>query len=162
MPQSAFFSAGVVIHAVARHGRRCGRVFVKRPRCEICVRETLGQSHRPSQWILKLAALSCFFESPSCSRPKCFAPKSNFFAVSCAMASASARDHFNLHAHLPGAVAMVALASSRGGSNSGNTANKLPLPVAFSARHAQRTKATRRKFVHRLFNFGFHLPRIGR
>ena len=57
---------------------------------------------------------------------------------------------------------MVALASSRGGSNSGNTPTKLPVAVALGARHAQRAKAARREFVDRLVDGGLHLPGVGR
>ena len=57
---------------------------------------------------------------------------------------------------------MVALASSRGGSNRGNTPKKLPLAFSLGPRHAQRTEAARREFVDRLLDGGLHLPGIGR
>ena len=57
---------------------------------------------------------------------------------------------------------MVALASSRGGSNKRQHTEKLPWPVSVGPRHAQRTKAARREFVDRLVDGGFHLPGIGR
>ena len=86
---------------------------------------------------------------------------SNFLAVSLAMASASPVTILTF-TPIASAVAMVALASSRGGSNSGNTPKKLPLAVALGPRHAQRTKAARREFVDRLLDGGLHLPGIGR
>ena len=81
-------------------------------------------------------------------------PIPSFLAVSWAMASASPVTILTF-TPIARAVAMVALASSRGGSNRGNTPRNLPLALPLGPRHAQRTEAARREFVDRLLDGGF-------
>ena len=69
-------------------------------------------------------------------------------AVSSAMASASPVTIFT-STPICRAVAMVALASLRGGSKSGSTPRNCHAPVAFGSGDAERSKATRRELVHR-------------
>ena len=57
---------------------------------------------------------------------------------------------------------MVALASSRGGSNRGSTPTKFHGPVPFGPGHAQRTEASCREPVDCRVDLRLHLRRVGR
>ena len=85
----------------------------------------------------------------------------NFLAVSWAMASCVARDHLDLHTHLPrGRDGGLGIFPRR--IEQGQHTEKLPLPFSLGARHAQRTKAARSEFVDRLVDGGLNLSGVGR
>ena len=72
-----------------------------------------------------------------------------------------ARNHLDLHAHLPrGRDGCLGIFPRR--IEQGQHAKKLPLAFSLGPRHAQRTEAARREFVDRLLDGGLHLPGIGR
>src|ERR1022692_2815787 len=73
------------------------------------------------------SAVSCFFASPRLAASRIFVPISNFLAVSLAIARASPVTILTF-TPIASAVAIVTLASSRGGSNSGNTPRNCHCP----------------------------------
>ena len=72
-----------------------------------------------------------------------------------------ARNHLDVHAHLPGARdGCLGLLARR--IEQGQHANKLPLAFLIGPGHAQGTEAACRKFVDRLLDGGLYLTGIGR
>ena len=83
---------------------------------------------------------------------------SSFLAVSLAMASASPVTILIL-TPIVSAVAMVALASSRGGSNRGNTPTNCHGPSPSARATPSDAKAARREVVHGFLDGALHLRR---
>ena len=88
------------------------------------------------------SADSCFFESPSVLASRIFVPIPNVLAVSLAMASASPVTIL-IFTPMVSAVAIVAFASSRGGSNMGNTPRNChgPSPSARATPNERKPRA---------------------
>ena len=147
-----------VVHAVAGHADDVAALLQDIDDVELVFGEDLGEAVGLSRWTRPPPRSRAVFESPRLAASRMFVPMPSFLAVSLAMASASPVTIL-IFTPICRAVAMVALASSRGGSNRGSTPSKLPVAVAVGPRHAQRAKAARREFVDRLVDGGLHLRR---
>ena len=119
IPQSAFFSAGASFTPSPVMPTMCPCFCRTSTIWNLCSGNTWA---KPSAFSIDSAtsALSCFFASPKLEASRILVPMSSFLAVSFAMASASPVTILIL-TPIVSAVAMVDLASSRGGSNRGNT-----------------------------------------
>ena len=128
MPQSAFFRAGASLTPSPV-------IPTMWPRC--CSTSTMWNLCSGNTWAnpsavsmdSATAAVSVFLTSPSPVASRMFAPSPTAVAVSFAMANASPVTILTETPRRP-AVAMVDLASSRGGSDSGSTPTSCHGPVA--------------------------------
>ena len=126
MPQSAFFSAGASFTPSPVMPTMWPLFCRTSTMWNLCSGNTWA---KPSAFSMDSATsvVSCFFASPRPPASRIFVPMSNFLAVSLAMASASPVTILTF-TPIASAVAIVALASSRGGSNRGNTPTNCHCP----------------------------------
>ena len=148
-----------VVHAVAGHADDVAMLLQHVDDVEFVLRKHLGKTVGVLDR-LGDRRVSSVLESPSVPPSRMLAPIPSVLAVSRAIARASPVTIL-IFTPISAAVATVALASSRGGSNSGNTPSKPPFPVAIRPSDAERAKAAGGEVVDGLVDGVLHRRGIG-